>query len=208
MKAKQLPPSISRQVKKGVTILKKGGVIAFPTDTVYGLGAAVYKHEAVERIFVLKKRSKDMALPLLVSDMSYLDELSDSPKSLAWRLTTRFWPGGLTLVLPSSSKVPKFIGGGKTVALRIPDDEVILALIRGLGQPIVGTSANLSGQPPARTAAEVRRCFGDKIDLIIDGGVRLGGHESTIVDLSSDKPKILREGIIARSEIEDICPVE
>jgi len=184
MEADKLPPEIAEQVKKAVTILKEGGVVAFPTDTVYGLGALAESQKAVERVFALKKRSKTMPLPLLVSDMSHLDELAATPGPMAWRLATLFWPGGLTLIVPASKKVPKFIGGGKKVALRIPDDAVALAIIKDLGKPIVGTSANYTGRPAAVTAAEVEQCFGDRVDLIIDAGRLPGGKESTIVDIT------------------------
>jgi len=208
MESDKLPPEIAEQVKKAVSTLREGGVVAFPTDTVYGLGALAENEEAVERIFSLKKRPKNMPLPLLVSDMSHLGALASTPGSLAWRLATRFWPGGLTLIVPASKEVPKSIGGGKTVALRIPDDAVALALIKDLGKPIVGTSANLTGRQAARSAAEVKRCFGDKIDLVIDAGRLSGGLESTIVDITGEKARIVREGAVSRAQIEEVCPVE
>jgi len=208
MEKDKLPPEVAEQVKKAVAILKKGGVVAFPTDTVYGLGALAENEGAVERIFALKQRPKNMPLPLLVSDMSHLTELAATPGPLARRLASRFWPGGLTLIVPASDKVPKFIGGGRKVALRIPDDAVALALIRDLGKPIVGTSANLTGRRAAITAAEVKRCFGDKVDLVIDAGRRPGGLESTIIDITGEKARIVREGAVSRAQIEEVCPVE
>jgi L-threonylcarbamoyladenylate synthase len=208
VEADKLPPEIAEQVKEAVSILKSGGVVSYPTDTVYGLGALAENEEAVERIFSLKKRPRHMPLPLLVSDMAHLDELAATSGSLAWRLATLFWPGGLTLIVPASKKVPKFIGGGETVALRIPDDAVTLALIKDLGKPIVGTSANYTGRPAAVTADEVKRCFGGKVDLVIDAGRTSGGKESTIVDITGDKAMIVREGIVSRAQIAEVCPIE
>ncbi len=204
----KLPPEIAEQVAKGVAILKGGGVIAFPTDTVYGLAAAFDDEPAVRRIFDLKQRPKGKALPLLVADMTQLEELAGTLTPMARRLAHRFLPGALTLVLPKSVKVPDFISGGEMVALRIPADPVALALIKALGLPIVGTSANPSGRPAARSAVEVHAYFGDRIDLIIDGGGRPGGRESTIVDVTGETPRILREGAISREELERLCPLE
>lgn len=208
MSTAKLPPEVAEQVTKGVAILKSGGVIAFPTDTVYGLAAAFDNEPAVRRIFDLKQRPEDMALPLLVADMTQLEELAGTLTPTARRLADSFLPGALTLVLPKSAKVPDFISGGETVALRIPADPVALALIKALGLPIVGTSANPSGRPAARSAAEVYVYFGDRIDLIIDGGGRPGGRESTIVDISQPGPRLLREGAISRKELEGVCPLE
>jgi len=208
IEADSLPPEIAKQVKKAVSILRSGGVIAYPTDTVYGLGALAENERAVKRVFSLKKRPKNMPLPLLISDMAHLDELAATPGSLAWRLATIFWPGGLTLIVPASKKVPNFIGGGNTVALRIPNDAVTLALIKDLGKPIVGTSANITGRRAAMTAAEVKKCFGDKVDLVIDAGGRPGGIESTIVDITSDETKIVREGAVSRAQLAKVCTVE
>ncbi len=204
----ELPAEVAEQVAKGAAIHKSGGVIAFPTDTVYGLAAAFDNESAVRRIFDLKQRPKGMALPLLVADMAQLEELAGTLTPMARRLADSFLPGALTLVLPKSAKVPDFISGGETVALRIPADPVALALIKALGLPIVGTSANPSGRPAARSVAEVHAYFGDRIDLIIDGGGRPGGRESTIVDISRERPRLLREGAISRREIERLCPLE
>jgi L-threonylcarbamoyladenylate synthase len=127
---------------------------------------------------------------------------------LAWRLARRFLPGALTMVLPSSSSVPDIITAGSgTVAVRVPRHPVPVALIRGLGAPVVGTSANLSGRPSALTAPEVSAQFGERIDLIIDGGRCPGGRESTVVDLTGRTPVVLREGAISREELERVCGV-
>ncbi|MEK7353824.1 MAG: L-threonylcarbamoyladenylate synthase [Chloroflexota bacterium] len=198
--------NIQEQIEKGVSILRRGGIIAYPTDTVYGLGAGIGFPQAIERIYAVKERPLAMPLPLLLSDVSQITELTESVSPLARLLIQKFWPGALTLVLPASTSAPDIItAGGKTVAVRIPAHPIPIALIRGLGTPIVGTSANLSGQPSALTADEVCSQLGDKIDFVIDGGRCPGGKESTIVDVAGEAPVILREGAISRTEIKRIC---
>jgi len=148
-----------------------------------------------------------MPLPLLLADKSQIGEVAGPVTPAAWLLAERFLPGALTIVLFKSKSVPGFItAGDKTVALRIPDHPIPVALIRGIGAPIVGTSANLSGQPSALTAEEVYAQLGDKVDLIIDGGRCPGGRESTIVDLTGETPLILREGAISMEELKQVCP--
>jgi L-threonylcarbamoyladenylate synthase len=189
---------IEKQIEKAVVILKNGGLVAYPTDTVYGLGACMTDSEAVDRIFQVKSRPKGMALPVLLADRNQIKEIVISVSPAAQRLADEFFPGALTIILPKSSAVPDIItGGGKTVAFRIPNHPVPLALIKGLGKPIVGTSANLSGYPSTLTAEEVRLQIGDKIDMVIDGGRCPGGIESTVIDLSGKKPVIRRQGAIS-----------
>jgi len=148
-----------------------------------------------------------MALPLLLADTSQIGEVAEPVPQVAWLLADKFLPGALTIVLHKSESVPDIITGeGKTVAVRIPAHPIPVALARGLGAPIVGTSANLSGKPSASTADEVRTQLGDKVDLIIDGGRCPGGKESTIVDLTGETPVVLREGAISREELKQVCP--
>jgi len=202
------PVDIQEQIEKGVSILKKGGLVAFPTDTVYGLGASAGIPRAVELIYQVKKRPQNMALPLLLADVDRLSEVAEHVPPVAWLLARKFLPGALTIVFLRSKSVPSVItGGGETVAVRIPAHPVPVALIKGVGEPIVGTSANLSGRPSALTAEEVHSQFGDKIDLVIDGGRCLGGRESTIVDVTGETPRILREGAISREELEQVCDI-
>jgi len=197
---------IQQQTKKGISILKEGGLVAFPTDTVYGLGACMTIPQAVERVYKVKERPLNMPLPLLLADKSQITKVAETVPPVAWLLIDRFWPGGLTLVLPKSSYVPSLItAGGTTIAIRIPAHPVPIALIDGLGTPIVGTSANLSGKPSPLTADEVVAQIGDRIDLVIDGGRCPGGKESSIVDVTGETPVLLREGAISREELEHIC---
>ena len=192
---------LQREIEKGVKILQKGGVIAFPTDTVYGLGADAFNSTAVERIYEIKNRPKHRKLPLLIADVERLITLADPIPEIAWFLAKRFWPGGLTLVLPKTDSVPAYLASGPTIAVRIPDHPVCLAIIQHLGNPIIGTSANISGEPPALTADEVGQQLGGKIDFVINGGKCPGGKESTVVDVTRESPIILRQGIIPSHEI-------
>jgi len=190
----------------GVSILKQGGLVAFPTDTVYGLGASANISQAVEQIYRVKERPLNMALPLLLADISQISEVAEPVPPIAWLLANKFLPGALTIVLPRSKLIPDIItAGGVTVAVRIPAHPVPVALVRGLGTPIVGTSANLSGKPSALTADEVHFQFGDKVDLIIDGGKCPGGRESTIIDVTGEVAIILREGAISGEELRQVC---
>lgn len=198
--------SSKTQIGRGIAVLKKGGVIAFPTDTVYGLGAAISSTTAVGRVYTIKKRPHDQALPILLASIEQIAEVAIDVPAIAWLLAKRFMPGGLTLVLKKSAKVPTMVaGGGDTIAVRVPDHPVPVALIRGLGEPITGTSANLSGLPAAKTAAEVRAQLGSHVNYIIDAGPAPKGVESTIVDVTGDSPVVLREGAISRAEIERAC---
>ncbi len=202
----KFPPSIQRQVEKGIAILKKGGRVAYPTDTVYGLGASSGIPKAVERIYRIKERPQDMALPLLLANTAQISEVANQVPDIAWLLARKFLPGALTLVLFKSNAVPDIVtAGGKTVAIRIPAHTIPIALIEGLATHIVGTSANLSGKPSALTADEVRAQLGDRIDLIIEGGRCPGGVESTMVDVTREPPVILRKGATSIEELRQVC---
>jgi len=198
---------IEKQIREAVTILKNGGVVAYPTDTVYGLGACMTDFNAVDRIFQVKGRPKGMALPVLLADLKQIEEIVTDFTPAARRLAGEFFPGALTIILPKNDGVPDIItGGGKTIAFRIPNHPVPLAIVKGLGKPIVGTSANLSGHPSGLTAAAVREQIGDKIDMVIDGGKCPGGIESTVIDLSGEKPVIRRQGVIPIEKLRKILP--
>jgi L-threonylcarbamoyladenylate synthase len=188
---------------EAVAVLKGGGLVAYPSDTVYGLGAAASNERAVVRAFAVKGRLSEKALPLLLADSEDIASLCAEVPAMAKLLAERFWPGPLTLVLRRS---PAFrsaaLGGGDNVAVRVPNHRFLREMIRALGEPITGTSANRSGRPSCRTAVEVERELGDAVDLIIDGGPSRVGRESTVVDITEDAPRMLREGAISRREIE------
>jgi L-threonylcarbamoyladenylate synthase len=194
-----------REIEKGVEVLRKGGVIAFPTDTVYGLGADAFNPTAVARIYEIKNRPRHQPLPVLIADVKQLTALVEPIPEIAWLLAKRFWPGGLTLILPKANSVPAYLAPESTIAVRVPNHPVCLALIQHLRNPIIGTSANISGQPSALTAQEVEQQLGEKIDFVIDGGKCPSGKESTILDVTCEPPAILRQGTIPSHEIDKAC---
>jgi len=202
-----LTAAIQQQVEQAITILKRGGIVACPTDTVYGVGAAINIEQAVERVYQIKGRPHSRALPILLAEKYQLAEVAKVVPPLARRLADRFFPGALTIVLFKSDSVSDIVTGGlKTIAVRIADHPIPVAIVRGLGTPIVGTSANLSGSPSALTAEEVRAQLGEQVDMIIDGGRCPGGRESTIIDLTGERPLILRKGPISLEELREVCP--
>jgi L-threonylcarbamoyladenylate synthase len=196
---------IQKQIDEGIQIIRKGGVVVFPTDTVFGLGAGAYIESAIERIFRIKQRQSEMALPLLISCVEQVHEVAREVPAYGWRLIDAFFPGKLTLVVFRASVIKDIItGGGDTVAIRMPDHPVPQALIRGSGMPIVGTSANLSGQRNPLTLEGIREQIGDKVDLIIEGGPAPLGTESTVVDVTGEFPVVIRTGAISKSELESV----
>ncbi|MBI4299466.1 MAG: threonylcarbamoyl-AMP synthase [Chloroflexi bacterium] len=189
-----------------VSCLLRGGIVAFPTDTLYGLGADVFNERAVERVFVAKGRPGEMALPILLADTRDMSLVARDIPDIAWALAERFFPGALSLVLRKASRVPDLLSGGaETVALRVPDHPVPRRLARALGHPITGTSANRSGSAPARTAEEVVEQLGDNVDMVIDGGPIHAGIPSTVLDVSNGIPYIVRQGGVSQAEIEAVC---
>ena len=204
--SKEFSSELKKQVEGGIAILQQGGIVAYPTDTVYGLGASMTTRQAVERIYRVKQRPSDMAFPLLLANVPQIEAFSLSVPEVARKLISKFLPGALTIVLPASPSIPEIItAGGSTVAVRIPAHPVPLALIEGTGTPLVGTSANLSGRPSPLTAGEVYNQLGDEVDLIIDNGESCPGTASTIIDVTGEVPVILRKGAISREEIEKVC---
>lgn len=173
--------------------LKKGGVIAFPTDTVYGIGAAMSQKEAIKRIYELKKRSLTQPLIAFVATMEDALELIEEPTPLFFELAKRYWPGPLTLVLKKSRIVADTITSGlPTLGIRIPDNPELLDLLRTLGEPLITTSANLSGEPPALSHEEVTL----PVDYILEGAGVKHALPSTLLTLAETPPRILREGAL------------
>ncbi len=200
-----LPADMLEQVKKCAAVLRSGGIAAYPTDTVYGLGADIYNDKAVAKVFAVKRRPPNLPLPVLIADLSQLKDLTADVPSSAGRLITAFWPGALTLVFNKTTNFNSAVlaGEGK-IAIRMPGHSITLRLIKEAGCPIVGTSANLHSLPAVLTAADVREQLGTAIDFIVDGGPCHGGTESTIVDITGDKPVILRTGAIPEKTIFDL----
>lgn len=205
-KIDNLSTQIALQIDRATEIIQAGGIVAFPTDTVYGLGADVFNSKAIERVYKVKQRSHRLPLPILLADATQVAAVVDSVSEVAQLLMRYFWPGGLTLLLPKAASLPDSITAGTNkVAIRIPNHIVPFTLIRRLGIPIIGTSANISDRPSAVTAQEVEQQIGSQIDLIINMGRCPGGLESTVVDVTGETPVILRQGIIPEDEIKRAC---
>ncbi|MCB0118345.1 MAG: threonylcarbamoyl-AMP synthase [Anaerolineales bacterium] len=190
MNTKILPAS---EIQQALDILKQGGIVAFPTDTVYGIGTLAFDNAAIESIYTAKDRPLEKAIPILIGDMSDLDKVADNIPEMALRFAARFWPGPLTCIVPKKRTLPSAVSATETVAVRIPDHPDALTLLRAAG-PMAVTSANISGQASPSTAQEVYDQLNGRIPLILDGGETPGGTASTIVDCTGEKPVILREG--------------
>jgi L-threonylcarbamoyladenylate synthase len=178
-------------------VIRAGGVIAYPTDTFYGLGADPRDAEAVRKIFAIKGREAGQPILLLLHDRSEVAAWASVVTPSAERLMERFWPGPLTLVFSAAPRVlPELTGGSGTLGLRVPGNELTRELLRNLGTALTGTSANRSGGRDPRTAEEVMREVGDRVDLVLDGGATTGDRPSTVVDVTVEPPRIIRQGII------------
>ena len=187
-------------------MLEEGGVVALPTETLYGLAADALRAESLARVNRLKRKPEDSAVLLLLASAEQVSAVAVGLPELYGKLTERFWPGPLTLVVPARPGLPPQISHGGTVAVRVPGLPLPRRLAARLGRPISGVSANRSGQPPCRRAREVAAALGDEVDLILDGGETPSGAPSTILDLSADRPKLLREGVLPRSALEPFLP--
>ncbi len=175
----------------------RGGVIGFPTDTLYGLGCSLFDVSAVEMVARLKRRDPSLAVISLIPDPEQALGLATDLTETARRLIASCWPGPLSLILRAAPIVPVRVrGAGSTVALRCPKDTLCERLLARIGGPVVASSANLSGQPPAETAEDVVRIFGNQLDLVLDGGPRRGRAPSTLVDVSDERPRLLRRGAV------------
>ena len=183
-------------------VLKGGGLIVYPTETFYGLGADCYSKAAAKRIFSLKKRAAAKPLSVVVSDIDMLRGITAEIPPKLPELVSPFWPGPLTIVLTASKKVPRvLLGGGRTIGMRLPGLEWLRRLVHAAGFPITATSANVSGTKELSRSEEVISAFTGKVDLIVDGGKTPGMLPSTVIDLSGPRLKILREGVLPASEI-------
>lgn len=191
-----------RALDAAAEAILRGGVIAFPTDTLYGLGCSLFDVAAVEMVGTLKRRPASHAFISLIPDPSQADGLALAVSPVARRLIKTCWPGPLSLIFVAAEIVPRAVRGtGGTIALRCPRDPLSHALLERIGGPVVSSSANLSGQPPAETADDVVRIFGNQLDLVLDGGPRRGGVPSTLVDVSGPRPKLLRRGALDVTEL-------
>lgn len=192
MKTEIVPAS---QISRALEILQGSGIVAFPTDTVYGLGALAFDNDAIESIYAAKNRPLEKAIPVLIGDLSDLDKVGFDIPDMALRFAARFMPGPLTCIIPKKPTLPRAVSATSTVAVRIPNHPDALALLRAAG-PMAVTSANISGSPNPLTARDVYDQLNGRIPLILDGGKTPGGIPSTLVDCTGDQPIILREGPI------------
>ncbi len=197
-------PHIESQIARAIDVLTRGGIVAYPTDTVYGLGADPFNERAVQAVFRAKRRPFHQPVPLLLPDAAAIERLATGLSDVALKLVSSFFPGALTLVVPSRVGLPAVVTAGTAnVAVRVPDHDIPRRLATALGTAIVGTSANLTGRPGPLTAPEVRNQLGDTVDLIVDGGPCPGGVESTVIDCTGSELRVLREGAVSREVIEE-----
>lgn len=195
-----LPVSASNAVTSALEILYSGGLVAFPTDTVYGVGALAFDGKAVESIYAAKERPVEKAIPVLIGDREDLSKVAEEIPLFAARLIARFWPGPLTVLVPKKAALPEVVSANPAVGVRVPDHDVARALLR-LSGPLAVTSANRSSQPSPTTAQEVLQQLGGRIALILDGGKTPGGIPSTLVDCTGTEIQVLREGPITKDQL-------
>ncbi len=196
----RLPARERTSLTRALSILRGGGLVAFPTDTVYGVGALAFDGAAVESIYAAKQRPVEKAIPVLLSSVEELHKVAKTIPPMVRRLAVMFWPGPLTMILPRLPSLPTAVSTTANVAVRVPDHPAALALLSRAG-PLAVTSANLSGQPSPDTAEEVLRQLNGRIPLLLDGGRTPGGVPSTLVDCTGREPAILRPGPITLPDL-------
>lgn len=189
---------VEEVITRALQVLKKGGIVAYPTESFYALGVTVNIEPAVKRLYLLKKRPSDKPVPVIVGNNDVLMSIVKSVPLQAEKLMDKFWPGPLTIIFDSQNNLPVMLTGGREkIAVRIPGNSFALAMARASDFPITATSANLSGRPPAQEPEEVADYFGDDIDLIVDCGKAPGGNPSTIIDVTATPARVLREGSVS-----------
>ncbi len=193
-----------RALEEAITTIQQGGVVAFPTDTVYGIGASLAQPEAMARIYDIKGRSHDKPIPILVARADVIDTLTDEPDPALIALAHRFWPGPLTIILKGKDGLPaEVLAPDGTFGVRIPDHSVPLTIAQHNGGAIATTSANRSGMPPATTAKAIEEMLGDSLDLILDGGIAPGDTASTVIRREGATISVLREGSVTAAQLRD-----
>jgi L-threonylcarbamoyladenylate synthase len=190
------------EIEGAASLLKAGKLVAFPTDTVYGVGADVFNEEAVRQIFAAKKRDTDNPLQVLIAHRSDLQTIAKEQSEVLDRLASEFWPGPLTLVMLAKEDFPRQVRCGRdTIGVRMPANSVALRLIEAFGAPVAASSANISGFPDPVNAREVMEYLGGKVHLILDGGPMPGNVPSTVLDVSVHPPVILRQGKLSAEDL-------
>lgn len=200
MKTLLLPTTDPGAVSRALEILSQGGLVAFPTDTVYGIAAGLFNTLGIDRLYEAKARSANKAIAVLLGDLEQVSQLTPGLTPSAQRLAARFWPGALTLVVPKHPNLPANLSPLPTVGVRMPDHAFARALMRAAG-PLATSSANISGESNTLTAQQVLEQLEGRLELVLDGGPVPGGVPSTVVDCTQDPPKILRQGAISEEEI-------
>jgi len=195
----------AHSLERAAELLRAGQLVAFPTDTVYGVGALAFNAASVAAIYVAKQRPPEKAIPILVADEADLLRVTASVPDAAHRLIAHFWPGGLTLVLPKHPDVPEIVSADMTLAVRIPNLNLARALMRLTG-PLAATSANRSGQPSPITASDVMLQLGGRIAAVLDGGPCPGGTPSTVVDCVSSPARVVRQGAVSLADLRRVVP--
>ena len=197
-----IPASFDEELEGAVRLLREGGVAAIPTDTLYGLAAHAFNSDAIERVFAIKERPDGMALPVLLSGTEQLPTVALKAPEAARLLADAYWPGPLTLIVRKAESLPmRLTAGQATVAVRVPAHPVPRELARRLGRPITGTSANISGASDPQSLDELRLQVGKRVDCVVSAGPVPAGTASTIVDLTADEPRLIREGAIPFAKI-------
>jgi L-threonylcarbamoyladenylate synthase len=190
-------------IQEAAKWILNGGLVALPTDTLYGLAADPFSSDAVARVFAVKGRSAERALPLIAADISQVTAHLSRLSEFAQRLVHRFWPGPLTLLVPAPAALARDVTGGTgKVGVRVPADAVARAICAEAGRPITATSANISGEPATSDPDQVERSLGDRLDLLVDTGSTAGGAPSTIVDVTGIEPVLVRAGAISWDHIQ------
>lgn len=190
------------QLAQAARVVLSGGLVAYPTDTLYGLGVDPASDRAIERLFEAKGREASMAIPLIAADLSQVAQWVGDLPATATRLAAHFWPGPLTLVLSAPAALSRrLLGGGATVAIRVPAHPVARGLARACDRPVTSTSANVSGNDPPSAAGMIDQRLEARLDLVLDAGSCPGGPPSTIVDVAQGAPRLVREGAVAWSRV-------
>ena len=203
------PDTSSKSIEVIQSVLNSGGVIAFPTDTFYGLGADPFNTEAISKTFQIKQRPADKPLLVLIHTLGQLEALTQEVTHNARQLSDHFWPGPLTLLFKADEGLPDVLTAGTgTIGIRLPGHSFTRRLLETLGRPLTAPSANPSGEKELSTAAEVQQVLGAQLDLIIDGGPTPGGKPSTVLDTTTKPPTLIREGALTRSDLESVLPVQ
>ena len=189
-------------LKKATEVILSGGLVAFPTESFYGLGVNATDERAIQRLFAIKKRPSVHPVLVLIPNAKALDHYVAHIPEIAHQLIREFWPGGLTLIFEARPNIsPLLTAGTAKIGVRLSSHPIATSLAQAAGIPITGTSANTSGQPASRTAEEVFQALGKGVDLILDGGKTIGGGGSTLLDVTVDPPKIVREGMVSHEQL-------